>query len=34
MAAGDPFRMRAFDNYFLTTAIDRVFRDAMYRSEK
>jgi glyoxylase-like metal-dependent hydrolase (beta-lactamase superfamily II) len=34
MVAGDPFRGRAFDNFFLTSAIDRAFRDAMYRAEK
>jgi glyoxylase-like metal-dependent hydrolase (beta-lactamase superfamily II) len=34
MVAGDPFRGRAFDNFFLTSAIDRAYRDAMYRAEK
>lgn len=34
MVAGDPFRGRAFDTFFLTSAIDRAYRDAMYRAEK
>jgi cyclase len=34
MVAGDPFRGRAFDNFFLTSAIDRAYRDALYRAEK
>ena len=34
MTAGDPFRGRAFDNYFTSTAVERAFRDAMYRAEK
>jgi len=34
MTAGDPFRRRAFDDFFLTSAIERAYRDAMYRAEK
>jgi len=34
MTAGDPFRARAFDNFFLTSAVERAFRAAMYRAEK
>ena len=34
MTAGDPFRARAFDNFFLTSAVERAYRDAMYRAEK
>jgi cyclase len=34
MTAGDPFRGRAFDNFFLTSAIERAYRDAMYRAER
>ena len=34
MTAGNPFRMRAFDDFFLTSAVDRAYRDAMYRAEK
>jgi glyoxylase-like metal-dependent hydrolase (beta-lactamase superfamily II) len=34
MTAGDPFRRRAFDDFFLTSAIERTYRDAMYRAEK
>jgi len=34
MTAGDSFRGRAFDNFFLTSAVDRAFRAAMYRAEK
>jgi cyclase len=34
MTGGDPFRARAFDAFFLTTAIERAYRDAMYRAEK
>ena len=34
MTAGNPFRTRAFDDFFLTSAVDRAYRDAMYRTEK
>jgi glyoxylase-like metal-dependent hydrolase (beta-lactamase superfamily II) len=34
MTAGDPFRARAFDNFFLASAVERAFRAAMYRAEK
>jgi len=34
LTAGDPFRRRAFDDFFLTSAVERTYRDAMYRAEK
>jgi len=34
MTAGDPFRTRAFDTFFLPTAVERAYRDALYRAEK
>jgi len=34
MTAGDPFRGRAFDDFFLASAVERAYRDAMYRAEK
>jgi hypothetical protein len=34
MTAGDPFRARAFDTFFLTTAVDRAFCAAVYQAEK
>jgi len=34
MVGANPFRARAFDTFFLTTAVERAYRDAMYRAEK
>jgi glyoxylase-like metal-dependent hydrolase (beta-lactamase superfamily II) len=34
MTGGDSFRQRAFDTFFLATAVDRAFRDAMYSAQK
>ncbi len=34
MTGDDPFRVRAFDTYFLSSAVERAYRDATYSLEK